>query len=1095
MKKYILLIFLVLLFHSCLEETDVKETLFTLLDAKETGIEFSNDLVYDRDFNIYSYRNFYNGGGVAIGDIDNDGLSDVYLTSNMGENQLYKNIGDLKFENISLTSGTEGSNTWSTGVSMADVNGDGWLDIYVCNSGDIRGEKRHNELFINQQNGSFIEMAAQYGINDNGYSTHSAFFDFDKDGDLDMYLLNNSYRAISSFNPKENVRNVRDEKGGDKLFRNDGDKFTDISVEAGIYASEIGFGLGVTVGDVNQDGWDDIYISNDFFEKDYLYINNQDGTFSEELEKYMKSISVASMGADMADLNNDGWPEIFVTEMLPSDERRIKTKTTFEDWDKYQSNIKNGYYHQFTRNMLHLNSKNENFNEIGRYSGVEASDWSWGALLADFNNDLYRDIFVANGINKDLTDQDFINYISTEEIMKKMTANNEVNFKELIDVIPSERIPNKMFVNNGELKFNDMSEHWGLNTPSHSNGAAYGDLDNDGDLELIVNNVNMPLFFYENKSTSNHVQFSYRGSGANPYLVGTKVYVFLGDKILYDQFMPTKGFQSSMQYRTHFGLGEINTIDSVKVIWPDQKVSLLQNVAPNKHHILDYDHIKKHDKVNSSIGKRELFTREEGILDYVHEENYFVDFDRDRLLFHMTSTEGPKSLVDDFNGDNLDDVFICGSKGFASKMFLQTSNGNFNEVNNFLFEEYKESEVRQAESMDVDNDGDSDIYVSCGGKEFSNQSSDIKDRIYINDGNGNFSIWNKRVLSNIFKHSSVSQAYDYDGDGDQDLMVAERLKSGQYGVPCDISILNNDNGDLRDVTKAIAPSLQQVGMITDVKWADINGDNLIDIVYCGEYTKIGVLLQKSDGTFEDNTQSYGLHNSNGWWKTIVVEDVDGDGDQDIIAGNLGMNSRFNASEEKPFCMHVNDFDRNGNVEQIVCNYVDDNSFPVALRHDIVKQLPSLKKKYLKYEDYALKEIDDLFEPNIMEATLTLKINTFETSLFINEGGVYRKGELPMEVQYTPIYAIKTLDFDQDGDLDLLLGGNLYETKPEIGRYDAGNLYVLENTGKGQYQLVEENEINVNVEGQIRDINTLNVGTGNYILVTRNNDKSVLLKLN
>jgi enediyne biosynthesis protein E4 len=1092
--KYKLPILLLLALTACKKEqpaqqTSSASTAFQLLDNKAAGIEFENTLTFDRKFNIYTYRNFYNGGGVAIGDVNNDGLPDVYLTANMGKNQLFLNKGKLQFENVTEKAGVGGTKAWSTGVCMADVNADGWLDIYVCNSGDLEGDNKSNELFINQKDGTFKEMAEAYGLADQGYSTHSAFFDFDKDGDLDMYLLNNSYRAIGSFNPKINIRNKRDRVGGDKLYRNDGNKFTDISEAAGIYGSEIGFGLGVTVGDIDQDGWDDIYISNDFFEKDYIYMNNQDGTFKEDLENQMKSISVASMGADMADLNNDGYPEIFVTEMLPNEEQRIKTKTTFEDWNKYRSNIENGYYHQFTRNMLHLNNGDKTFSEIGRFSGVEASDWSWGALLADFDNDGRRDIFIANGINRDLTDQDFIRFLSSEETMKKMTEGNKVNYEELINVIPSERIPNRFFHNEGNLKFEDRAVEFGLAQPSHSNGSAYGDLDNDGDLDLIVNNVNMPLFVYENKTAGQHfLQFTFTYKDQNPFGIGTKVYVYAGDQMCYDQFMPTKGFQSSMDYRVHLGLGKATRADSVRIQWPDLTETVLRELQLDKLHKINYQEVSKSKIVKKSAAtKASLFTKldKQIKIPFTHQEDNFIDFDIERLLFHMETTEGPKIIIGHLNGDQRSDLFICGAKGQPSAILLQQPDGSFKPSNTALLQQYAGGEDRDAAFVDVDKDGDLDIYICKGGAEFSNQSSDIIDRLLLNDGQGQFSLSDKKILPTSFIQTASVDVIDFDGDGDPDFLISERIKSGQYGVPCNAFVIENENGQFKDVTKTKAPALIQRGMYTDAKWADLNKDGRADIVVCGKYMAIGILIQNAAGQWEDQTEAYGLAKSQGWWNGIELVDINKDGDLDILAANHGTNSRFPASADKPVCMHLGDFDQNSSVDQIICVYRGDKSYPMALRHDITKQLPSLNKRFLKYEDYALKTVEELFTEEQRQNMLTLYAREMETAIYLNEGGRFVKAVLPSAVQYSPVYAMLAEDFDGDGHVDVLLGGNLYAAKPEIGRYDASRGLLLKGDGKGGFSEVPGNG-GFLVDGEIRDLEVVEIGKRRVLVVGKNN---------
>src|SRR5680860_379732 len=633
-------------FISCQPESPENEAteekpVFELLEAKNTGIDFTNTLEYDNEFNVYRYRNYYNGGGVTIGDINNDGLPDIYFIANQKKNKLYLNKGDFQFEDITEKAQVGGTRPWSTGVSMIDINADGFLDIYVCNSGDLNGENKQNELFINQKDGTFKEMAAAYNLDDKGFSTHASFFDYDKDGDLDVYILNNSYKAIGGFDLKLNQRKKRDVLGGDKLMENKDGVFVDVSEKAGIYGSVIGFGLGVTVGDVNNDGWEDIYVSNDFFERDDLYINNQDGTFSQALENRITATSVASMGADMADINNDGYNDIFVTEMLPSEYERLKTVTTFEDWNKYQLNVNSGYYHQFTRNTFQLNQGDNTFSEIGRLSGVEASDWSWGALIFDMDHDGLKDLFIANGVYQDLTDQDYLSYISNSEILKSMVSEDSVNYAKLIEIIPSNKIENHAYKNLGGLEF-EKFEKSGLLMESFSNGSAYGDLDNDGDLDLVVNNLNMESFVYKNTTmesgAAHYLKFDLRGEGKNTNAIGSKIEV-LPDSISIDN-QPVRGFQSSMDVRPNIGL-PFNRPVSVKVTWPSGKTTELEDIKVDQPLVL-YEKQAVKTASKETDGNDRIFTELDLNLDYIHQENRFVDFDRDRLLNHMASTEGPK---------------------------------------------------------------------------------------------------------------------------------------------------------------------------------------------------------------------------------------------------------------------------------------------------------------------------------------------------------------------------------------------------------------------------------------------------------------------
>ena len=1075
-------IFLFLFLTSCQNN----ENLFELKDNRKIGIRFSNDLGFDNDFNVYKYRNFYNGGGVALGDINNDGLVDLYLTSNQNKNKLYLNKGNFNFEDITGQANVGGTKAWSTGVTMVDINSDGLLDIYVCNSGDIKGDNKQNELFINNGDLTFTELASNYNLDDKGYSTHASFFDYDKDGDLDVYILNNSYQAIGSFNLTKNERPKRDLLGGDKLMENVDGVFKDVSEKSNIFGSVIGFGLGVTVGDTNGDGWEDIFVSNDFFERDYLYINNRDGTFTEDLTNQMKSISGASMGADLADIDNDGFNDIFVTEMLPSKYERLKSVTTFEDWNKYQYVVKNGYYHQFTRNVLHLNNRNQTFSEIGRFAGVEASDWSWGALFFDMENDGYKDLFIANGIFKDLTDQDYLQYISNAEVVKSIVMNNEVDYKRLIEIIPSEKVPNHAYKNMNGINFNSYKNS-GLDIPSFSNGSAYGDLDNDGDLDLIVNNVNMPVFVFENKSknANNYIKFELKGLDKNVNAIGAKIIVKTKNGIQTQDVQPARGFQSTVDMRPNFGIGTSTTAD-VEVIWPYGKKTLIKDVKANQTIFLNEKDAEDFSE-NFNIGEisKPLFKKIKIEPTIVHNESSYVDFNRERLIYHMCSSEGPKMTKGDINGDNEEDILISSSKGNNPQILIKSGSDYYlDQKNKEIFNDLKNIENSEILPFDADNDGDLDLYFSSGSVEHSVYSQTLYDRLLLNNGKGEF-IDSNQTLPDINNKIStgVVTSGDIDNDGDLDLFVGERIKIGSYGLPGSGFILVNDgSGNFSNQTKEIAPELTNIGMITDASFEDIDSDGNLDLIIVGEYMGINIFKNEESQFIRHENK---LLEEKGWWNEIHIADLNNDGKNDLIVGNHGLNSRFNASKSKPLRLYYNDFDQNGFGEGIICFEAENGKdYPYALRHDLIDQIKSLKKKFPDYESFKTADITKIFDQKILNQSDIHTVNTLETSIYIKkEGFEFEKISIPNEVQFSPVYSINTHDFDNDGDKDILLGGNLYDVKPEIGIYDASYGLYLENIGNLEFKYHRDGK-GFFVKGEIRDI----LISDNSIFVSKNNEE-------
>ncbi|WP_064197510.1 MULTISPECIES: VCBS repeat-containing protein [Emticicia] len=1100
MKKILWAISCVGLLLSC---SKTEDTLFESLPSSVTGIDFVNRSLERKDFNIFNYRNFYNGGGVAIGDINNDGLSDIFVTSNFEDNKLYLNKGKMAFEDITTKAGITGKKFWSTGATFADVNGDGLMDIYVCNSGSR--DQRGNQLYINQgiKNGipSYKEQAKEAGLEDGGFSTHAAFFDYDRDGDLDMYLLNNSFTPIDKLG-YVNLRNERDKLGGDKLFRNDSPtateiKFTDVSEEAGIYGSLIGFGLGITIGDVNNDNWPDIYISNDFYERDYLYINQKNGTFKEDLENQMPHTSLSSMGADIADINNDGNLDIFVTDMLPGDDRRLKTTSVFEGYNLVDLKLKQGFWHQYMRNNLHLNNGDGSFSEVGQLAGVHATDWSWGALIFDIDNDGLKDLFVANGIAKDLTDQDFVEFLGDRNTMQQMLDGKIFNAKEFIDKISSVPIPNYAYKNEGNLKFTNNAKNWGLEGPGFSNGSAYGDLDNDGDLDLVVNNVNAPLSVFKNKTnekTKNHfLTVKLKGTGKNLNGIGAKITVYQQETSIVLQQMPNRGFQSSSDHQMVFGLGEKATIDSVKIIWPDDKMQVLKNQKADQTLTLDYKNANLLFKETTPV-KTPIFSDiSANTLAYTHLESSFQDYDRDVLLKQKYSTQGPAMAVGDVNGDGLDDLYLGGAAGQAKQLFIQQKNGKFAESKQIDFGMDLTTENTDAIFFDADKDNDLDLFIVTGSNEFPENAPELHDLLYLNDGKGNF----KRDVRfpSIFENGSCVATADFDKDGDQDLFVGSRMISGKYGMnPSSNFYINDGTGEFKNQSKRFMAEINELGMVTDAEWSDIDKDGYMDLIVTQDWGQI-VIFKNERG--RKMTLSSKIKDSEGLWNCIKPADIDGDGDTDFIVGNIGDNTKLKVSPENPALLHVKDFDSNGTVEQIIsCLTEDGKTYPMVLKGELQRALPMIKRKYVKYTDYANQSITDMFTPEQMKDCIEKKITTTKTVFLINDGkGNFEMKALPIEAQYSRIAAIETGDFDKDGILDILLAGNFYDVLPEWGRFDANYGLFMKGKGKGNFEVKKSSETGFKTIGQVRKMYKLRASANQEVVVlAKNNDKAQVFSL-
>lgn len=1085
---------------------------FELLDSTQTNVGFINKVQALEKFNVLTYRNYYNGGGVAIGDINNDGLPDLYFTSNMSINKLYLNKGNLRFEDITEKAGVGGTRFWSTGVTMADVNGDGWMDIYVCNSGDLEGSNKENELFINNGDLTFTESAAAYGLNDNGYSTHACFFDYDLDGDLDCYVLNNSYKDPGKISLYARERFKYDAPGGDRLYRNDGPsdqkstngkpviKFTNVTKESGIFSSDIDFGLGISVGDINSDGYPDIYISNDFWERDYLYINQKNGTFKEVLTDNMSYTSVSSMGSDIADVNNDGLLDIFSTDMLPASNKRIKAATKFDEYFLEDTKFRSSYFFQFVQNCLHLNRGNGTFKEVANFSGVQATDWSWGALIFDMNQDGNKDIFVSNGVYQDITDRDFADFIADQDQIKKVvTEKGRYDFRDFEKFLPLNPQRNYAFLNGGNIagseliKFENKAHDFNLDQESFSNGAAYGDLDNDGDYDLVINNVNMPCFIYRNdvdqtNGKSGFLKIKLTGTERNKWGLGTVVKIYHDSHEQMMESMTARGFQSSVDPDLIFGVGEWKNIDSLIVLWPDMKVqTITSNVSLNQTLTLDYKNATSKYKY-PQVSSQPIFKEAAEDLkpSFVHHENVYNDFDRDRLMPHMLSNDGPRLIVGDVNGDKQEDILVLDGMDSLPKLYLKTPTGWVYSYQKTFEIGKKNAEYTAGAFFDADRDGDLDLILGCGGNEIERGFSSFATKFYTNDGKGNLNYeLSKGPMVNGFV--SCIKPCDFNKDGKMDLFIGCKAVPGVYGLTPRCFLLRNTGGlEFTDVTtEATGP----MGMVTDAAWADINNDKMTDLIVVGEWMPI-TILTNNNGTL---SKALEVPNSNGWWNSVVATDIDQDGDIDIAAGNWGLNMKFKASPERPLKLYTNDFDKNGKPESILEWYApeDQIAYPFASKQDLTAQLPSLKKNSLKYQDYAKKQFKDLFAPDIVKGSKVKTTTNFASSFVINDDNkTYRLESMPDEAQLSPVYAICIEDIDGDGIKDMVLGGNFYKLKPEVGRLDGnwgGYFKGKSKNEKGNsgvsFEYIDENRSGIFVRGEVRDIKYLD----NKILIGVNNN--------
>ncbi|MEB8346651.1 VCBS repeat-containing protein [Flavobacteriaceae bacterium KMM 6898] len=1088
------------------KDVEKTPTLFTLLPPEKTGIDFINHIENKKNFNIFKYRNFYNGGGVAIGDVNNDGLADIYMTANMGANKLYLNKGNMKFEDISASAGVEGSKPWSTGVVMVDINQDGLLDIYVSNAGNMEGNNHDNDLYINNGDLTFTEKAAEYNLAKTGFSTHASFFDYDKDGDLDAYILNNSNIPVSSLGYAEQ-RDVRAQdwegvpdifKGvGDMLLRNDNGVFVDVSEKAGIYGSLIGFGLGIMITDINKDLYPDIYVSNDFYERDYLYINNQDGTFTEDIKGWTSHLSLSAMGVDMADINNDGNVEIFITDMLPEADERVKSVMEFDGYDVFKLKQEKDFYQQYIQNTLQLNNGNGSFSEIAYFSGVDATDWSWAGLLFDMDNDGFRDIFITNGINHDLTDLDFVDFFANEIIQKMALTGRKESIDSIISKMPIKPQPNYAYKNNKDLTFSNANKEWGFEIPSMSNGAAYGDLDNDGDLDLVVNNVNMQAFVYENKAdslTDNHyIKLKFKGSDGNRFGVGTSVTLYHAGNTVYQELIPSRGFQSSMDYTMTIGLGTSKTIDSLRVIWPDDMTQKMENITADQSITFEHKQATTLYKLVNPKAIKPMLQEIKNSSLIAHKENTYNDFVYEGLIYKLLSQEGPALAIGDINGDGNEDIFMGGAKGQAATIYTHSGNGKINPIAQKVFEEDAEYEDTAAAFLDVDGDKDLDLLVGSGGNQVGEEMT-YRNRLYLNNGKGVFQR-SKEFLPSTFKNISTIAPNDFDGDGDMDVFIGSRSVVGTYGANPDHLLLeNNGDGTFKNSTERVAYDLKDAGMVTNAVWADMDGDNKEDLVTVSEWGTPKIYRNSGRHLSKIPTD---LDSLDGLWNVVEVADLDNDGDNDLVLGNQGTNLHYRPTPNNPMKMWVNDFDGNGTIEQIVTLQENGKDYPLHQKKELTNQMVSLKKKNLKASEYAKKTIDELFSKEIINNSLMKRSAIAESVIAINEGGgKFTIKVLPTRVQLSCVCGISCADINQDGYLDLIMGGNNFEFKPQYSRQDANYGNVLLGNKDLNYTWQDYNKSGFFIREEIKHLKQFKDRNGKtFLIAALNNSQPKIYRLN
>ena len=1075
-----------LLFNSCNNDPDRNlypdELIggFELLPIERTGIDFSNTIKESTYFNHYLYGQIYIGSGVAVGDINNDGLADIFFGGNQVEDRLYLNKGDFEFENITKKSKVARNSGWTWGVTMADVNADGYLDIYVSRNGvSANPSERRNLLYINNQDLTFTEAAQKYGLADVGFSTQAVFFDMDNDGDLDMYQVNQlADKKLLLINkiPREQFKFFKD-----RLYKNENGRYRDVSEESGI-SRNVAYGLSVNASDFNGDGWMDLYIANDYAEPDFMYYNNGNGTFTNVINEKLKHITQLSMGSDTGDINNDGLIDLITTDMTPEDHYRSKTNMASMSTEKFNSMVEAGAHYQYMTNTLQINTGLGTFSDIGNMAGIAYTDWSWASLMVDLDNDGLKDILVSNGIKKDVDNNDYK--------MKLSNLKNDISAEDLFQLskdAPSQPISNYAFKNLGNFKFKKVSKEWGFDIPSFSNGMAYGDLDNDGDLDVITNNIDAPAFVYENKTTGNFLKVKIKGEGNNTFGIGAKAKIYHNGKIQIAENTVTRGFISSVEHDLFFGLGKDTEIEKVEVIWPNGKVNIFENIKANRVIKADIADAKamKLDSEKSNLFFKNIDVQDLG-LDFTHKENEYDDWKEQVLLPHRLSQNGPFSAIADINGDGLEDLFVGGAKNQSGVLYIQNSLGKFSKNSSQPWKTDKESEDLGCLFFDADGDSDLDLYVASGGNEFRQGDVALLDRLYINDGNGNF---RKSIstLPQIKESTQTVKASDIDKDGDLDLFVGTRLISGQYTFPADSYLLLNVDGKFIKASSEMAPALQNIGMVTDAVFTDVNNDGTKDLMIVGEWMEPKILINNGN-IFEDKSYDYGLEGLRGMWWSITASDLDGDGDDDYVLGNLGKNNKFKATEEHPFKVYANDFDNNGTNDVVLAKFYKDDYVPVRGRECTSQQMPYVAEKFEDYHSFASSKLFEILPEDKVDNAVIYEIKSFESIVLINEGHHFVKKPLPNAVQISPIKSSLVIDVNKDGIMDIMVAGNHYGVEVETTRYDAGYGAVLLGTSNGNYLVQSPKQSGFYVPFDSRDISQITINGQKTILVTNNNEK-------